>query len=221
MSKAAPQSATAWECGVDECGLGSAAAEVYAACCILDPARPIKGLADSKQLSHKRRVELNEEIRAKALAFCVATASLEEIERLNILYASHQAMLRAIGGLPVTPAIVLIDGNKIPAQLALPARAIVKGDAKIPAISAASILAKVARDEAMCRYHDLYPQYGFADHKGYLTESHLAALAKHGPCPLHRKSYAPIRALLEPEPELFPHQLTLKTDAENNGPQPG
>jgi len=185
------------ECGVDECGIGSAIAEVYAASCILDPRRPIKGLADSKKLSPKRRAELSIIIQECALDFCVATGSLEEIERLNILYASHLAMLRSIEGLKIKPDLVLIDGNKLPKALTIPARAIVKGDATVPAISAASILAKVARDEAMLKYHDRYPQYGFDAHKGYLTRPHLAALKKFGPCPAHRKGYEPIRALIQ------------------------
>ena len=185
------------ECGVDECGIGSAIAEVYVASCILDPARPIKGLADSKKLSPKRRALLSEEIKAKALDYCIATASLEEIEQFNVLRASHLAMVRAIEGLKIRPGIVLIDGNKLPRNLAIPARAIVKGDATVPVISAASILAKVARDEAMLKYHERYPDYGFDSHKGYLTPPHFAALKEYGPCPVHRKSYAPIRALLE------------------------
>jgi ribonuclease HII len=183
-------------CGVDECGIGSAIAEVYVASCILHPEKPIKGLADSKKLAPKRRKELSDQIQECALDFCIATANLEEIERLNVLYASHLAMIRAIGGLRTRPDLVLIDGNKIPKGLTIPARAIVKGDATVPAISAASILAKVARDEAMMTYHQQYPQYGFDVHKGYLTPPHFAALHQYGPCPVHRKSYAPIRALL-------------------------
>ena len=193
------------ECGMDECGIGSAIAEVYVACCILDPKRPIRGLADSKQLTPKRRRELSLKIQARALDYNIATASLEEIEQLNVLGASHLAMVRAVHGLKLRPDIVLIDGNKVPKGLTIPARAIIKGDAKIAAISAASILAKVARDEAMLKYHELYPLYGFDTHMGYLTPVHLAALAKHGPCPAHRKAYAPVRALLEARlaPTLF------------------
>ena len=185
------------ECGVDETGYGSAVAEVYVGACILDPARPIRGLADSKTLAPKRRRELSEEIREKAMAWHIATASLEEIEKYNVLHATHLAMARAVQGLRVKPDIALIDGNRLP-FLAIPARAIVKGDAKIPAISAASILAKVARDEALVQYDRQYPGYGFAAHKGYLTSAHLAALRKLGPCAIHRKSYAPIKALLSP-----------------------
>jgi ribonuclease HII len=185
------------ECGVDETGYGSAVAEVYVGACILDPARPIAGLADSKVLRPKRREELSQEIQEKALAWCIATASLEEIEKFNVLHATHLAMARAVAGLKVKPEMVLVDGNKLP-PLKIPARAIVKGDATVPAISAASIIAKVARDAALVRYHQLYPQYGFDEHKGYLTAAHMAALKKYGPCPLHRKGYAPIRQLLEP-----------------------
>ena len=184
------------ECGVDEAGVGSAIAEVYAAACILDPARRINGLRDSKQLTPERRQELNERIRERALDFCVATASLEEINQFNILRATLLAMQRAVAGLELKPDIVLVDGNRLP-PLALPARAIVKGDAKVRVISAASILAKVARDAAMLQYDEQYPQYGFAEHKGYLTAAHLAALQRFGPCPIHRRHYAPVRALLE------------------------
>ena len=185
------------QCGVDECGVGSAIAEVYAASCILNPKRRIKGLRDSKQLTPKRRQELSEEIKAKALDFCIATASLEEIERLNVFGATMLAMTRAVAGLKIKPDLVLIDGNRMP-KLSVPARTIVKGDAKVRAISAASILAKVARDEAMLQYHARFPEYGFAEHKGYLTESHFQALKRFGPCPIHRRGYEPIRILLDP-----------------------
>jgi ribonuclease HII len=184
------------ECGVDEVGIGSAIAEVYAAACILDPARRINGLRDSKQLTPSRRKELSDLIKENALDFCIATASLEEINELNVFGATMLAMQRAVAGLKVKPDLVLIDGNRMP-KLPVPARTIVKGDAKVRAISAASILAKVARDEAIVQLHQRFPQYGFAENKGYLTPFHLAALAQHGPCPIHRKSYAPIRALLE------------------------
>lgn len=185
------------ECGVDEVGIGSAIAEVYAAACILDPARRINGLADSKQLTPERRKELSEKIRERALDFCIATASLEEIDALNVLRATMLAMQRAVAGLKLKPGIVLIDGNRLP-DLPYPARTIVKGDAKVRCISAASILAKVARDEAMLRYHELFPQYGIDQHKGYLTPLHQAMLKQYGPSPIHRKSYEPIRALLMP-----------------------
>ena len=185
------------ECGIDETGYGSGVAEVYVGCCILDPARPIQGLADSKTLTAKRRKVLSDEIKEKALAWSIATASLEEIEKFNVLHATHRAMARAVAGLKVKPDFALIDGNRLP-PLPIPARAIIKGDATIPAISAASIIAKVARDEALIEYHKVYPQYGFDKHKGYLTPAHLAALKKHGPCPIHRVGYAPVRELLAP-----------------------
>jgi ribonuclease HII len=181
--------------GADEVGLGSAAYHVYSAAVILDPDRPVKGLADSKKLTAKRRRELSEEIREKALAWCVAVASLEEIETLNVRRAALLAMRRAVEGLCVTPDLVFVDGNLLP-ELSVPAHAVVRGDEAIDCVSAASIIAKVARDEAMLECHRLYPQYGFDAHKGYLTAAHRAALKAHGPCPLHRKSYAPVRELL-------------------------
>jgi ribonuclease HII len=181
--------------GADEVGLGSAAYSVYSAAVILDPERPVRGLADSKKLTPKRRRELSEEIREKALAWCIAVASLEEIEALNVRRAALLAMRRAVEGLCVAPDLVFVDGNLLP-ELSVPAHAVVRGDDAIDCISAASIIAKVARDEAMQECHRQYPQYGFDSHKGYLTATHLAALKRHGPCPIHRKSYAPIRALL-------------------------
>jgi ribonuclease HII len=197
------------ECGVDEVGVGSAIAEVYAAACILDPVRRINGLRDSKQLTAERRVELSDRIKARALDYCIATASLEEVNRLNVFGATMLAMQRAVAGLKLTPGIVLIDGNRMP-KLPFPARTIVKGDAKVRAISAASILAKVARDEAMLQYHEQFPQYGFAANKGYLTEFHLSTLRQFGPCPIHRQNYEPIRILLHPAGE-HP-QLDFATD---------
>jgi ribonuclease HII len=186
------------ECGVDEVGIGSAIAEVYAAACILDPARRINGLRDSKVLTADRRKQLSDRIKERAIDFCIATASLEEVNQLNVFGATMLAMQRAVEGLKVKPDIVLIDGNRMP-RLSIAARTIIKGDAKVRAISAASILAKVARDEAMLRYHEQFPNYGFAANKGYLTEFHLATLKQFGPCPIHRKHYAPVRALLEDE----------------------
>lgn len=186
------------ECGVDEVGIGSAIAEVYAAACILNPARRINGLRDSKQLTPDRRKELSDRIRERALDFCIATASLEEVNQLNVFGATMLAMQRAVAGLKLTPGIVLIDGNRMP-SLPFPARTIVKGDAKVRAISAASILAKVARDAAMLKYHEQFPQYGFDRNKGYLTEFHLASLEQFGPCPVHRRNYEPIRLLLARE----------------------
>lgn len=183
------------ECGVDEVGIGSAIAEVYAAACILNPARRINGLRDSKQLTPERRLVLSERIKERALDFCIATASLEEVNRLNVFGATMLAMQRAVAGLKLKPGIILIDGNRLP-HLPLPARTIIKGDAKVRCISAASILAKVARDEAMLRYHEQFPQYGINKHKGYLTSLHQAMLRQFGPCAIHRQNYEPIRALL-------------------------
>jgi ribonuclease HII len=187
--------ATVLVAGADEVGLGSAAHAVYSAAVILDPERPVKGLADSKKLTPKRRRELSDEIMEKALAWCVATASVEEIDTLNVRRAALLAMRRAVEGLCVTPDLVFVDGNLLP-DLNVPAHAVVRGDDVIDCISAASIIAKVARDESMQECHRQYPQYGFDSHKGYLTATHRAALKEHGPCPLHRKSYAPIRELL-------------------------
>jgi len=183
------------ECGVDEVGIGSAIAEVYAAACILDPERRINGLRDSKQLTPERREELSDRVKQRALDYCIATASLEEVNQFNVFGATMLAMQRAVAGLKLKPGIVLIDGNRMP-KLPFPARTIVKGDAKVRVISAASILAKVARDEAMLKYHKQFPQYGFDSNKGYLTEFHLATLRQFGPCPIHRRNYEPIRILL-------------------------
>lgn len=182
------------ECGCDEAGRGAAAAEVYVAAVILNPGHTIKGLADSKKLSARKRDILNEEIRLYALSWCIDKASVEEVERLNVLQATLLSMKRAVEGLKVRPDRVLVDGNCKP-KLEIPVEAIVKGDAKIPAISAASILAKVARDRAMVEYHRLYPEYGFDIHKGYLTKGHIEALRKHGPCPIHRKSFFGVMTL--------------------------
>lgn len=182
-------------CGVDEAGRGALVSAVYAAAVILDPSRPIAGLADSKKLSAKRREALRFQIRDSALAYAVASASAQEIDELNILQASLLAMQRAITALPVVPDEVLVDGLHVP-RLTLPARALVRGDALEPAISAASILAKTARDEAMLTLHMHYPEYGFDSHKGYPVPSHLAALARYGITPEHRLSYAPVRNCL-------------------------
>ncbi len=182
-------------CGVDEAGRGPLAGPVVAAAVILDPARPIAGLADSKKLSPARREKLATEIRAKALAWHVAAASVEEIDQLNILQATLLAMQRAVAGLTLRPVEVLIDGNRCP-RLDLPARAIVGGDATVAVISAASIIAKTVRDAGMLELHDRFPHYGFASHKGYGTAAHLTALLTHGPTCVHRRSFAPVRALL-------------------------
>lgn len=182
--------------GVDEAGRGPLAGPVVAAAVILDDRAPVTGLADSKALGARRRERLFDEIRAKALALCIAEASVEEIDRLNILQATLLAMQRAVQGLRLPPRRVLVDGNRLPA-LALPAAAVVKGDALVPAISAASILAKVYRDRCCAALHAQWPQYGFDGHKGYPTAAHLAALRAHGPCPAHRRSFAPVRAAQE------------------------
>lgn len=183
-------------CGVDEAGRGPLCGPVTAAAVILDPARPIEGLADSKKLSARRREQLAVQIRERALAWAVADASVEEIDALNILQATFLAMRRAVSGLHTKPDEIWVDGNRCPPGLDIPARAIVGGDALEPAISAASILAKTARDEQLLRLHALYPQYGFDRHKGYPTAAHLQALAQHGVSPVHRRSFAPVRQLL-------------------------
>ncbi len=180
--------------GVDEAGRGPLAGPVVAAAVILDELHPIKGLADSKQLSARRRERLFDEIRAKALCCSIAQASAQEIDALNILGATLLAMQRAVQGLRLRPHKVLVDGNRLPA-LAMPAAAIVKGDALVAAISAASILAKVQRDAICAQMHEQHPQYGFAAHKGYPTAAHLDALRAHGACPQHRRSFAPVRAV--------------------------
>jgi ribonuclease HII len=186
-------------CGVDEAGRGPLCGPVVAAAVILDPARPIAGLADSKKLSEKARERLAPLIREQALAWAVAEASVEEIDRLNILHATMLAMQRAVQALAHTPHQVLVDGNRCP-QLAVPVRAIVKGDALEPAISAASILAKTARDATMVELDRLYPHYGLAGHKGYPTAAHVAALHRHGVAPFYRRSFAPVRQILENPP---------------------
>lgn len=182
-------------CGVDEAGRGPLAGPVYAAAVILDEARPIAGLADSKKLSEKRRDALALEIRQRAAAWAIAEASVEEIDSLNILRASLLAMKRAVQALSMQPQEVWADGLYLP-DTGLPGRAVVKGDSTVPAISAASILAKTARDEFMLRLHDRFPQYGFAVHKGYPTAAHLEALREHGVSPAHRRSFRPVRELL-------------------------
>jgi ribonuclease HII len=181
--------------GVDEAGRGPLAGPVVAAAVILDDLHPIAGLNDSKQLSAARRERLFDEIRAKALCFSVAQASVEEIDSMNILQATLLAMCRAVQGLRLPPKLVLVDGNRLPV-LPMRCEAIVKGDALIAAISAASILAKVTRDHGCDELDALYPVYGFARHKGYGTALHLAALKAHGACPQHRKTFAPVREAL-------------------------
>ncbi len=176
-------------CGVDEAGRGPLAGPVYAAAVILDPARRINGLADSKVLTAGRRDVLAERIKERATAWSVAFASVEEIDRLNIFHASMLAMQRAVAGLAVRPNAAIIDGNACPPGLGCRARAIVDGDATERPISAASILAKTARDAQMTALHDRYPQYGFSQHKGYATAEHLQALGRVGPCEIHRRSF--------------------------------
>jgi len=182
-------------CGVDEAGRGPLAGAVVAACVVLNPRKPIEGLADSKQLTAAQRETLAVEIRANALAWAVASASVEEIDHINILQASLLAMRRALEALDVEPAQVLVDGLYCPPSR-WPSKAVVQGDATVPAISAASILAKVARDADMCDLHVQRPEYGFDRHKGYHTPEHLAALQRHGPCAFHRRTFSPIREML-------------------------
>lgn len=182
--------------GVDEAGRGPLAGDVYAAAVILDADFSIAGLADSKTLSEKKRISLAEHIKTHALCWSVAIATVEEIDRLNILQATLLAMKRAVEGLSIQPELAWVDGNQSP-QLSCRVQTIVKGDARVPAISAASILAKTARDEDLQRLHLLYPQYAFDQHKGYGTALHMARLKQHGPSPVHRRSFAPVRACLE------------------------
>jgi len=186
--------------GVDEVGRGPLAGSVVAAAVILDPSKPIRGLADSKLLSEKKRQLLAEEIKSKALSWSICEATVEEIDRLNILHASMLAMQRAVETLNVCPQRVLVDGNRTPA-LAQPCKAIVKGDQRIKSISAASIIAKVARDQMMHELHHQHPEFGFDRHKGYPTKAHFAALELHGALPQHRRSFAPVRAVLHRETE--------------------
>jgi ribonuclease HII len=182
--------------GVDEAGRGPLAGPVTAAAVILDPDRPIDGLADSKRLTPKRREALDLEIRGRALAVAVAFATVEEIDRINILQASLLAMKRAVESLQITPQRALVDGNRCPG-LGCAVEAVVGGDGTVPVISAASILAKVARDREMQALHGRFPGYGFAWHKGYPTPEHLTALRERGPCEQHRRSFRPVRELLE------------------------
>lgn len=196
------QASLAWDvpglvAGVDEAGRGPLAGPVVAAAVILDDLHPIAGLNDSKKLSAARREALFDEIRAKALCCSVAEATVEEIDRLNILQATMLAMRRAVQGLRLKPAKVLVDGNRLP-PLDVLAEAIVGGDAKVASISAASILAKVTRDRQLVELHQRHPEYGFDRHKGYGTADHLAALRRHGPLPVHRRSFAPVAEALTP-----------------------
>jgi ribonuclease HII len=178
-------------CGIDEAGRGPLAGTVVAAAVILDPLRPIAGLNDSKKLSEKKRVALAVLIRERAVAWFVASASVEEIDRLNILHATMLAMQRAVAGLSVQPISALVDGNRCP-KLDMPCEAIIKGDGKIASIAAASILAKTVRDAEMLSLHEQYPMYGFDRHMGYPTAAHFKALEEHGASPVHRRSFGPV-----------------------------
>ena len=181
--------------GVDEVGRGPLVGDVVTAAVILDPNKPIAGLSDSKKLSDKKRTALSAEIKEKALSYCIARASVSEIDELNILHATMLAMSRAVAGLDITPDFVFVDGNRLP-QLDVAAQAVVKGDALVAEISAASILAKVARDEEMIALDAQFPEYGFAGHKGYPTKAHFAALVEHGATEFHRKSFKPVQRVL-------------------------
>lgn len=187
--------------GCDEVGRGPLAGDVVAAAVILNPENPISGLDDSKKLTEKRRELLFDEIKQKALSWCVARASVEEIDKINILQASLLAMTRAVQGLHIQPEFVLVDGNKLP-KWSYQAEAVVKGDSRVAAISAASILAKVVRDREMIELDKQFPGYGLADHKGYPTKMHMDAVVRLGITPIHRKSFAPVRAQIE-QIELF------------------
>lgn len=183
-------------CGVDEAGRGPLAGPVFAAAVILDPAQPIEGLRDSKKLSEAKRDALAVQIKMRALSWSIAQCSEQEIDSLNILQATMLAMRRAVEGLKIMPTLALIDGNRCPV-LSIRSEAIISGDDTVAAISAASILAKTARDAALMVLHAEYPDYGFDQHKGYPTALHLERLRLHGVSPVHRKSYAPVRALLD------------------------
>ena len=185
--------------GVDEVGRGQLCGPVVTAAVILDPARPIVGLNDSKKLTEARREKLFDEIREKALAWCIAEASVAEIDRLNILHATMLAMQRAVAGLSVVPGRVQVDGNRCP-RLDVPCEAVVMGDSLVAEISAASILAKTARDALLVELDRRYPQYGLAGHKGYPTAAHLAALKAHGACEIYRTSFGPVRDIIANPP---------------------
>ncbi|WP_347170495.1 ribonuclease HII [Pseudomonas salmasensis] len=188
--------------GVDEVGRGPLCGAVVTAAVILDPNRPILGLNDSKKLTEARREKLYDEICEKALSWHIARAEVEEIDELNILHATMLAMQRAVEGLHITPKMAMIDGNRCP-KLTMPSEAVVKGDSKVPAIAAASILAKVSRDREMAAFELIYPGYGIGGHKGYPTPVHLEALARLGPTPIHRRSFAPVRQAYEARESLI------------------
>jgi ribonuclease HII len=192
-----------WICGVDESGRGPLAGPVFAACVILDPAHRIEGLADSKTLSEEKRNSLTIAIKAHSIAWAIGMATVREIDRLNILQASLLAMKRAVEKLPLAPARGLVDGNHGP-RVKIPVTTIIRGDSLVPEISAASILAKTARDAEMVALHRRFPRYGFDQHKGYSTQQHLAALKIHGASIVHRRSFAPVRELMA---DLNAHQI--------------
>ncbi|EKN48428.1 Ribonuclease HII [Pseudomonas viridiflava] len=193
--------------GVDEVGRGPLCGAVVTAAVILDPTRPILGLNDSKKLTEARREKLFDEIQEKALCWFIARAEVEEIDELNILHATMLAMKRAVEGLSIIPKLALIDGNRCP-QLSVPSASVVQGDAKVPAIAAASILAKVSRDREMAAFELIYPGYGMGGHKGYPTPVHLEALARLGPTPIHRRSFAPVRAAHEARATIMMAQVS-------------
>jgi len=186
-------------CGVDEVGRGPLAGPVVAAAVILDPHRPISGLTDSKKLTPRRRESLDEVIRERALAFSIASVPAQGIDELNILQASLKAMSDAVAALEPAAEAARVDGNRLP-RLSIPGEAVVGGDDRVPEIAAASIIAKVARDRWMEAAHKRYPEYGFAGHKGYPTKAHMTALATHGPCEIHRRSFAPVRRFFDEVP---------------------
>ncbi|WP_164660543.1 ribonuclease HII [Pseudomonas viridiflava] len=193
--------------GVDEVGRGPLCGAVVTAAVILDPTRPILGLNDSKKLTEARREKLFDEIQEKALCWFIARAEVEEVDELNILHATMLAMKRAVEGLSIIPKLALIDGNRCP-QLSVPSASVVQGDAKVPAIAAASILAKVSRDREMAAFELIYPGYGMGGHKGYPTPVHLEALARLGPTPIHRRSFAPVRAAHEARAAIMMAQVS-------------
>ena len=193
--------------GVDEVGRGPLCGAVVTAAVILDPTRPILGLNDSKKLTEARREKLFDEIQEKALCWFIARAEVEEIDELNILHATMLAMKRAVEGLSIIPKLALIDGNRCP-QLSVPSASVVQGNAKVPAIAAASILAKVSRDREMAAFELIYPGYGMGGHKGYPTPVHLEALARLGPTPIHRRSFAPVRAAHEARAAIMMAQVS-------------
>ncbi|UTW46190.1 ribonuclease HII [bacterium SCSIO 12696] len=206
MAKKSPPTTTPYKlnytgqllAGVDEVGRGPLAGDVVTAAVILDPLLPIEGLGDSKKISEKRREQLYEEITQKALAWCVGRASVAEIDRYNILQATMMAMYRAVAGLPVQPEYVAVDGNKMP-KWPYKGETVIKGDAKVAEIGAASIVAKVTRDREMASFDQVYPGYGFSAHKGYATQQHTDAIKLLGPCDIHRRSFEPVKSMLEIE----------------------